>query len=74
MKLKTNVKAEVIAPNHNQTVARRLKVKSNLRAGIDPPNPDRHNNHNQTLKRGLKVKTGVKAGSRRVNGTIIVKS
>lgn len=62
MKIKTNVKAGIVTANHNQTLARGLKVKSNLRAGIDPPQPDRHNNHNQTVARGLKIKSGVKAG------------
>jgi hypothetical protein len=61
MKIKTNVKAgnapDGIPHNHNQTVARSLKVKSGVKAGEAQPQ------HNQTMARGLKVKTGVKAGA-----------
>jgi hypothetical protein len=39
MKIKTNIKAGGLIPNHNQTIARSLKVRSGVKAGtfrIDP--------------------------------------
>jgi len=58
MKIKSNIKAGdwPLSTNHNQTVARGLRVKTNAKAGALTQN------HNQTMARGLKVKTNVKAG------------
>jgi len=63
MKIKTNIKAGQLdtpggsgSVNHNQTVSRGLKVKTNAKAGALTYN------HNQTVARGLKVRTNVKAG------------
>jgi hypothetical protein len=63
MNIKTNVKAGMLTKNHNQTLVRGLKIKTNVKAGGEvPPDNALTKNHNQTLARGLKVKTNVKAG------------
>jgi len=36
MKIKSNVKAGGLPLNHNQTAARGLKVKTNIKAGVHP--------------------------------------
>jgi hypothetical protein len=40
MKIKTNVKAGGINLQHNQTMARSLKVKTNVKAGVAVPSED----------------------------------
>ena len=66
MKIKTRVKAGKADEehNHNQKVARGLKVKTNVKAGVtgDCKPTECGGNHNQTMAKGLKVKTGVKVG------------
>jgi hypothetical protein len=63
MEIKSNVRAGALGgvrpgSNHNQTVSRGLKVKTNIKAGDWPLST----NHNQSVASGLKVKSGVKAG------------
>jgi len=41
MKIKSNVKAGGTGMQHNQTIARGLKVKTNIKAGVHPE-PKRH--------------------------------
>jgi hypothetical protein len=48
MKTKTNTKAGGIKYNHNQTIARGVRVRSSVKAG------GLIQNHNQTVKRGTK--------------------
>ena len=62
LRAKTNLKAGGLSLNHNQTAARSLKVKSNVKAGL---HEGRNAQHNQTVARpanGLRVKSNVKAG------------
>jgi hypothetical protein len=64
VKIKTNVKAGRIILNHNQTVIRVLKVKTDVKSDAvkndDGSGPSLR--RRQIITRGLKVKTGVKAG------------
>jgi hypothetical protein len=64
VKIKTNVKACGIALNHNQTAARALNVKTNVKAGAvgNGDGGEASLQHNRTIARGLKIKTGIKAG------------
>jgi hypothetical protein len=55
MKTKTNVKAGGTF-NHNETVARGVKVRSQIKAGA------LGGNHNETIVRGMKVRSQIKAG------------
>jgi len=61
MRIKTNIEAGALVDNHNQKVARTLKVKSNVKAG-----GKYGENHNQKVARTLKVKSNVKAGGKYV--------
>jgi hypothetical protein len=58
MKIKSNIKAGGMNLQHNQTVARGLRIKSGGKAG----GARGANNHNQTATRGLKVRSNIKAG------------
>jgi len=62
MRIKTNVRAGRITVNHNQAIARGLKVKTRVKAGADGVGEGSSQQHNQTVARSLKLKSGVKAG------------
>jgi len=54
---RTNIKAEKLASNHNQTTAHAMKIKTSVRSGAITLN------HNQTAASGLKIKSGIKSGA-----------
>jgi hypothetical protein len=56
MEIKTNVRAGSGRLQHNKTMARGLRCKTNIKSGNPPPS-----NHNQKVASRLKVKTNVKA-------------
>ena len=68
MKIKTQLKAgkapNGMPHNHNQTVARALNVKTNVKTGSvgNGYGAGSSLQRNPTMARGLKVKTGIKAG------------
>lgn len=49
MKIKTNIKAGGMNLNHNEKLARGLKLKTGTKAGFIPWHPSQHN---ETLVRG----------------------
>jgi len=51
MKIRTNVKASGRDFNHNQTQARGLKVRSNVKAGVRKAGGEQPDNHNETQVR-----------------------
>jgi hypothetical protein len=65
MKIKSNVKAGSFqwGRNHNRTLARGLKVKTDAKAGAYFLIPPTSTNHDQTVARGLKIKSNVKSGN-----------
>jgi hypothetical protein len=53
MKIKSKIKAGGLdVTNHNQTVARGLRIKSSVKAGSGGCPPTVCSNHNQTIRKG----------------------